>query len=329
MSRMSEENANGGPNSLSAKAGYQDLFLRALDSILLVDIQTGQILEANDASEGVFQMALEKLQGTNIYQYCREDHLPEFKKDIRIASRRYHPKTFEIPMVVGEDAEKIHITGEMAASPLKLGDGKEVLQLIFRDITEKKEAERKIAEYIGQIEEANKKLEELATTDGMTGLINFRQLMKLLENEHVRAMRYKSEYAIIFCDIDHFKQYNDHNGHPAGDALLKRFADILRSCVRNTDFPARYGGEEFVVLCPETNVAESQIVAERIRNSVANTKFPNGEKQPIGLVSVSIGVSGFPHDGNDHKGILEAADQMLYQSKINGRNRVMLTSQIQ
>ncbi|MEW6056781.1 MAG: GGDEF domain-containing protein [Bdellovibrionota bacterium] len=307
----------------SAKAAYQDLFLRSIDAIVLVDMNTGNILEANDASIKVFRLPLDALQNTSIYQYCREDFLGELKKMIRIASRRYHPKTFEIPLVVGNP--KTPISAEMAASPLKLNDQTEVLQLIFRDITEKKEADRKIAEYIQQVEAANKKLEELATTDGMTGLTNFRQFSKLLDNEHLRASRYGSSYSIIFCDIDHFKKYNDQNGHPAGDALLKHFAKILKACSRLTDIPARYGGEEFVVLAPETDINQAVILAERIRATVASIKFPNGEKQPLGVVSCSIGVASFPQDGTTAAEVLKTSDEVLYLSKAGGRNRVTLS----
>lgn len=311
---------------LSAKAAYQDLFLRSLDSILLVDIPTGNILEANDASMSLFKVSLDQLITKNIYQFCKSDLLAEFKKMIRIASRRYHPKTFEVVLNVGDPL--IEVVGEVAASPLKLNDQKEVLQIIIRDITEKKEAQRKIGEYIKQIEEANKKLEELATTDGMTGLINFRQFSKLLELESARASRHGSTYALIFCDIDHFKKYNDRNGHPAGDSLLKTFAQILKSCTRQIDVTARYGGEEFVVLCPETDLDQACVVAERIRATVAASKFPNFESQPLGFVSVSIGVSSFPVSGREAKLILKTADEALYVSKTSGRNRVTRTDQI-
>ncbi|MGE4232730.1 MAG: diguanylate cyclase [Bacteriovoracia bacterium] len=318
----SQSDGFGLVESLAAKAAYLDLFLRSMDSILLLDITTGQILEGNDASMKVFRSELAQLQGKNIYDFCKEEFLPEFKKLLRIASRRYHPKTFEVPMLVGNPQTAI-IT-EVAASPLKLNDDREVLQLLCRDISEKKEAERKIAKYIQEVEIANKKLEELATTDGMTGLVNFRHFMKLLDLEHTRAARHKSNYAIVFCDIDHFKKYNDQNGHPAGDALLKMFAQILKQCVRNTDVPVRYGGEEFVVLCPETDVNQACVVAERIRSRVAATKFPHAEKQPLGVVSCSIGVSSFPANGAQYKDVLKAADDALYISKSSGRNRVTL-----
>src|SRR5690606_17764697 len=136
---------------------------------------------------------------------------------------------------------------------------------------------------------------------------NFRAFSKALELEHTRSSRYKSCYSLIFCDIDHFKKYNDQNGHPAGDALLKQFAKVLRACTRVTDVPARYGGEEFVVLCTETDIVQAQIVAERIRATTAGMKFPNAEKQPLGFLSCSIGVSSFPQDGETNADVLKKA----------------------
>lgn len=307
-------------NALSSKAAYHDLFDRSMDAILLVDITSGNILEANDSSAKVFRAPPEKLFGTNIFQYCQESFVGELRKMIRIAARRYHPRTFEVPMIVGDT--RLPITGELAASPLKLNDSTEVLQIIVRDITDKKEAERKIALYISQIEEANKKLEELATTDGMTGLTNFRQFSKLLDLENARSIRHGTKYGIIFCDVDHFKKYNDANGHPAGDALLKVFAQILKACARTIDVVARYGGEEFILLCPETDTEQALVLAERIRSTVAATKFPHGEKQPMGHISVSIGVSSCPINGKDPKTVVKAADEAVYISKHSGRNRV-------
>ncbi len=310
------------PSHPASKAAYQDLFLRSIDSILLVSISNGDIIETNDAASQIFKLPIEKLQGLNIYHFCLPEFLAEFRKMIRIASRRYHPKIFEVPLVVGEQA--CQISTEMAASPLKLNDSSEVLQLIFRDVTEKKEAEKKIAQYIELLEVANKKLEELATTDGLTGLTNVRHFMNILEKEHTRVLRYPSAYTLVFCDIDHFKKYNDQNGHPEGDKLLKEFAKLLKTCVRTTDIPARYGGEEFVVLLPETELLQAKIVAERICKTISSTHFEHGHKQPLGLVSVSIGVASYPQDGKHYKDVLEIADKRLYSSKSNGRNQVTI-----
>lgn len=299
----------------SQKAAYQDLFERSIDAILLVNLSNGKIQEVNDSAERIFNISKTELITKTVYDFCPQEYLSEYQKMIRIGSRRYQPKLFELPFIVGNNRQ---IIVEMTISPLKLKDGNEVLQCIFRDITEMKDNEVKIQEYIKQIE-------AMATTDGMTGLTNFRQFTKLLENEHMRSMRYKSKYSIVFCDIDHFKKYNDRNGHPAGDALLKDFANILTAAVRTTDTPARYGGEEFVVILPETDIKGAAIIAERIREKIAKTQFQHGEGQPLGFVSISVGVSSFPQDGNDPKQVLKIADEMLYQSKHNGRNRITVS----
>lgn len=307
----------------SARAAYQDLFLRSIDGIALLDISSGQILEANDTASRLLRKPLQEINGTSFYDFCHADFMEHLRKMLRIAIRRYHPKTFEITLMVGNPSVPISV--ELSAGPLKLNNQTEVLQVILRDITEKKESEEKIARYIQQIEEANKRLEELATTDGLTGLTNFREFSRLLEMEHTRSARYGLTYTIIFCDIDHFKNYNDKNGHPAGDALLKQFSQVVRACVRTTDIPIRYGGEEFVVLCPQTEISQAHVVAERIRSTFASSKFAHYEKQPMGFLSCSIGVAAFPKDGKTPAQILQTADSLLYQSKSEGRNRVSVS----
>lgn len=303
----------------ASKANYIDLFDRAIDTIVLADISSGKIFEVNDAAEKFFRLPKEMLHNKVLFEFCSESILPELKKMVRIASRRYHPKTWEISMMVGPEDARLPIVAEIAISPLKLTDGAEILQFFLKDITKQKENEARLQEYI-------KLIEEMATTDGLTGLTNVRQFNKIIDAEHIRALRYRSRYSIVFCDIDHFKKYNDNNGHPAGDALLKHFAALLKKLVRQTDTPARYGGEEFVILLPETDSASAGILAERIRSAVEKTPFPHAEKQPMGKLSVSIGVSSFPLDGADTKAVMKAADDMLYRSKAGGRNRVTIST---
>jgi diguanylate cyclase (GGDEF)-like protein len=133
----------------------------------------------------------------------------------------------------------------------------------------------------------------------------------------------------LFLDVDHFKQYNDRMGHPAGDRLLVGLAEILTGRGasgspegRRSDVAARYGGEEFVLILPETDLTGSLIRAERLRRSVAARQFEGGESQPLGYISVSIGVSCYPTDGGDKDTLIELADRGLYAAKDAGRNRV-------
>jgi diguanylate cyclase (GGDEF)-like protein len=128
--------------------------------------------------------------------------------------------------------------------------------------------------------------------------------------------------------MDHFKNYNDTNGHPAGDQLLREFAGILKTQSRETDLVARYGGEEFVVLATETPTPKVTTFAERIREMVAKHPFAHAQKQPLGHVSVSIGVASYPDDGQTPEAVLQAADQAVYASKKGGRDRVTLSSSL-
>ncbi len=167
-----------------------------------------------------------------------------------------------------------------------------------------------------KLEIANIGLEELASTDGLTGLKNHRVFKELLAREFGRALRYDKPLSLILLDVDHFKTFNDTFGHPEGDAVLKRVAAILRETGRMTDFTARYGGEEFAILLPETAAEGADVIAERIRQAVERDLW---EKRKI---TVSIGVSSF-HDGvADGAALLDAADKALYISKKQGRNRV-------
>jgi diguanylate cyclase (GGDEF)-like protein len=127
----------------------------------------------------------------------------------------------------------------------------------------------------------------------------------------------------MMMDIDYFKQYNDAHGHPQGDILLKLVSNIIVDKLRDTDAVGRYGGEEFIALLPETNKEESIAIAERIRNEIENYKFPRAETQPGGRITISIGVSSYPEDGDSLERVLQSADDALYSAKNMGRNRVV------
>ncbi len=166
------------------------------------------------------------------------------------------------------------------------------------------------------------RLEREATTDGLTGLSNVKNFKEKFRQELSRAARYGRPLSVFLMDVDHFKIYNDQNGHPAGDQCLRATAEVLRTQSRITDLPARYGGEEFAVLLPETDAAGALVFAEKIRAAVAARDFPFREKQPLRCVSISGGVASFPDHGKDLETLIAAADRVLYQCKEGGRNRV-------
>jgi diguanylate cyclase (GGDEF)-like protein len=163
----------------------------------------------------------------------------------------------------------------------------------------------------------NEELELLSTTDSLTGLSNHRSLMQRLDAEVARYKKEKRGFSVLVGDVDHFKQYNDAFGHPAGDEVLQTIAEIMRDSTRKNDCCARYGGEEFVIVLPDTAAADALDTAEHIRARVAAKKF-SGRK-----MTLSIGVATFPEDADDAEAIIAVADEALYQAKREGRDRTV------
>jgi diguanylate cyclase (GGDEF)-like protein len=176
-----------------------------------------------------------------------------------------------------------------------------------------------------ELQQANAVLKEMAVKDGLTSLFNHRYFQETLAVEIARSRRYEKQCSIIFMDVDNFKTFNDTHGHPEGDKLLKTLAAILLGSVRCTDLAARYGGEEFVLLLPETPKEGAMKIAEDLRAKVEAEPFPGRERQPLGKVTISVGVACYPEDGTDGPSLLTFADQLLYQAKRGGRNRVLGT----
>jgi diguanylate cyclase (GGDEF)-like protein len=169
---------------------------------------------------------------------------------------------------------------------------------------------------------ANRRLEQLAITDGLTELHNHRYFHERLASEVERANRTHLPLSLLMIDVDHFKHYNDRNGHPAGDAVLRDVAQILREGRRMNDTVARYGGEEFAVLLPDTPRSSARSLAETLRARVEARDFQHSDLQPLGRLTVSVGVACAPDDAASAAELLQAADDALYRAKGAGRNRV-------
>jgi diguanylate cyclase (GGDEF)-like protein len=173
-----------------------------------------------------------------------------------------------------------------------------------------------------ELEQANSRLHELAAMDELTGLGNRRTFTAALKREFRRSRRDGSRISLLMLDVDHFKNYNDTQGHPAGDIALNRVGAILRNRLRVTDIPCRYGGEEFATILIATDKDAAREIAESIRATVQAEPFHGEESQPLGTFTVSIGVSTFPDDADDPDRLVDAADIALYQAKEDGRNRI-------
>ena len=168
--------------------------------------------------------------------------------------------------------------------------------------------------------------ERMATTDGLTGLLNHRTFQGRLDELLLAAQRYGRKLSVILCDIDHFKSVNDTYGHPVGDQVLKAVARVLVREARTTDLVARYGGEEFAVVMPETDTAGGLVIAERIRERIAQlvTDTPQGPLK----VTLSLGLATFPDDGVRKAELVEKADAGLYHAKRHGRNQSVAISRV-
>ena len=165
------------------------------------------------------------------------------------------------------------------------------------------------------------KTRELSYRDALTGLFNRRYFEEALDREVRRAIRYNLPVALLIADIDHFKIYNDSQGHHQGDNVLKEVTTRLTENTRQVDIVARIGGEEFVVILPMTTKTHARLAAEKLRRSVEETKIPGEEVLPGGRLTISLGLAAYPEDASDPTGLVEAADAALYSAKRKGRNR--------
>ena len=178
--------------------------------------------------------------------------------------------------------------------------------------------------YIGKYLVKSRDFEQqykLATTDGLTELYNHRYFQEQIRMQVEQAKRYNNNFSLIIIDIDFFKKFNDTFGHQSGDAVLRQVAQTLKKNVRATDIVCRYGGEEMSIILPNTIKEEAYTTAEKICSRVAGRKFKLvGDKETN--VTISLGVSTYPFDGDTAQKIIEAADKKLYEAKNNGRNQV-------
>lgn len=170
----------------------------------------------------------------------------------------------------------------------------------------------------------NKELEKISRVDGLTGLYNRRYWEEQFELEFKREKRSEQPSSVVMIDIDHFKKINDTYGHPAGDDVIRALANIIKKATRETDISGRYGGEEFAILLPDTPVANVEFLTERIRRLVE--KFIVVHEEHEICFTISIGIAGFATHFENHTQWLEGADQALYQAKLSGRNKVVVSN---
>ncbi len=205
-----------------------------------------------------------------------------------------------------------HVFEEQERQREEIQAQNEELQMLYQQL---QTAHQELAQLNQELTEANQLLAQAAVTDGLTGLKNHRAFQESLNSLVQMAERHKQPLSLIMLDIDHFKEFNDRFGHPAGDELLRQVAEVLRQSGRAYDVAARYGGEEFALLLPNTTLEQAVQVAERLRSQISAIQ------NPYAPVSASLGVASYRF-GTAPATLLYEADAALYRAKRNGRNRV-------
>ncbi|HLD65737.1 MAG TPA: diguanylate cyclase [Pseudomonas sp.] len=254
---------------------------------------------------------------------------------------RQQPELQDIPIIVLSSMEDPSIKAQGFAVGandylVKLPDRLELLARIryhssaYIHRLQRDEAFSLLRESQRQLAEANIQLQKLVALDGLTGIANRRCFDQTLEDEWQRALRDQQSIALLFCDIDHFKLYNDTHGHLNGDFSLKKVAAVLtENLKRPADLAARYGGEEFVMLLPQTDIEGALQVAESCRRGVELLELVNPQA-PSGFVTLSIGAGCWtPQAGDSHDSLIGLTDRELYRAKGSGRNCVMALESLQ
>ena len=231
-----------------------------------------------------------------------------------IAERRYKTKSFiSYPLTIGERRFGVlNLADKIGGGAYDLHD-LSVIDLVAPQIA--------LALERAAWQQRANQFQLMSITDPLTGLHNRRYLEARLTEELSRSKRYNYPLSFMMIDIDDFKLYNDLNGHQAGDRALEITAQCLRAALRKVDVASRYGGEEFSILLPQTSLGEAGVIADRIRRKIMTTSFPHGKTQPLGGVTVSIGLSTFSPALDSAEAIVRAADRALYHAKSHGKNR--------
>jgi diguanylate cyclase (GGDEF)-like protein len=199
-----------------------------------------------------------------------------------------------------------------------------VLNAKMRALQRLDQMRRKLLDMSNELTAANQRLETLSHQDGLTGIANRRAFDFLIERQYSEAVRRREPFSVVLCDVDHFKAYNDHYGHLAGDECLRKIAaSLVRGCMRGTDVAARYGGEEFALLLPETPAAGAVQVVERVRQEVAALAVAHAKSPTAEVVTFSAGIASYlpERDKGSSRDLTQRADEALYRAKQLGRNR--------
>jgi two-component system cell cycle response regulator len=247
---------------------------------------------------------------------------PEFCRRVRAANSGWY--TFFIFLTALGDKQHL-LEGMQAGADDYLAKplDREQLQVRLIAASRVNSLHRQLNEQKAELEKLNRELFAMSRRDPLTRLGNRLRLREDLETLGAQAQRYGHSYCAMLCDVDFFKAHNDTYGHLAGDEVLKRVADVISENLREGDIAYRYGGEEFLMILPEQSLESGVSIADRLRRAVEDLRIPH-EKNPPGVVTISLGVAGLPAgEPKSADALIKEADEALYRAKESGRNRVV------
>ena len=297
----------------------QTIFEKAAIGITLID-KTGKPIMVNPKIKEFLGYSEEELLSMTFSDLSNsEDSEKNYKLLNQLLNKEIDSYSLE-KRYIKKDGQIVW--GQVTSSlfPNKDGEFSYIIGMVI-DITEKKMAEQRLLEM-------NNKLEYLSNSDGLTGIANRRYFNKYLLQEWEKTVINGVPLSLILFDIDFFKKYNDTYGHLAGDICLKNVAAILNKLTElKSCLSARFGGEEFAIILPGANAGEVKQIAEKIRSSIEDLKFPHANSKASPYVTISVGAATMipgPDTKACHQELIRAADVALYQAKKDGRNRVCL-----
>ena len=279
---------------------FRAIFNNVLDGILVADVVDKQFIDGNSTICRMLGYEHAELLQLGIMDLHREEDLPYVLDQFEKQRRGEIMLAKDIPMLKKDGST---FFADISSAPFSLA-GHTCLASVVRNITERKQVE--------------KQLRHMAHFDSLTALPNRLLFFDRLEHELTHAKRYSKRLALMFLDLDRFKQINDELGHDMGDIVLKETAQRLKESIRESDTIARIGGDEFAVILPDIRGPEDAIgVAEKLLQGMSEPFRLDGQEH---IVGGSIGISLYPNDGIDSKVLLKNADLAMYQVKKQGRN---------
>jgi len=290
---------------------YRTILENIEDGYFEVDI-AGNLTFFNDSVCKMVGYPRTEIMGMNNHQYTDKENSKILYQTFNKVFSTGEPSTGVDYEIIIKDGTKLNV--ESSVSLIRNTSGQPIgFRGIMRNITERKRMEE-------ALRDSEKRYRDLSIVDDLTQLYNSRHFYFQLKIELDRSNRYEQPLTLLLLDLDNFKVFNDAYGHIEGDQVLRRLGQVVKRCLRETDFAYRYGGEEFTILLPMTTNADAAVTAERIRTEFKKELFSPAPGQDVHM-TVSIGLSQYKPQ-EEMKGFVHRVDQWMYQGKKNGKDRV-------